>query len=72
MEKILCPRDRTVMRPVVYHRPLTLPHVWCPSCVGVYAVNTNTPNLVRAELELIPCEHPEHYIELPGSKEIPQ
>ena len=60
---LLCPRDRTELKPLVWHAPGTLPHFWCPRCVEVYSVNPNTPNLNKREVELIVCEDQAHFVQ---------
>jgi hypothetical protein len=45
------------------HAPGTLPHFWCPTCVEVYSVNPNTPNLLKSEVELIVCQDQEHFVQ---------
>jgi hypothetical protein len=61
--KILCPKDRTELRPLAWHAPGTLPHFWCTTCVGVFSVNPNTPNMNKREVELIVCEDQAHFVQ---------
>jgi hypothetical protein len=60
--ELRCTECGTALKEISWHAPGTTPHWWCPQCVEVFAVNPNTPNLLKPEVELIPCDDQSHFI----------